>query len=38
MKRSIGLTAFSLVVLFAGMPAPAQAAPEGQLALGLHVS
>src|SRR5262245_59397360 len=38
LKRSIGLTAFSLFVLFAGVPAPAQAAPEGQLTLGLHIS
>jgi hypothetical protein len=38
MKRCIGLAAFSLAVLFAGEPVPAEAAPEGQLTLGLHFS
>jgi peptide/nickel transport system substrate-binding protein len=38
MRRCIGLAAFSLVVLFAGVPAPAEATPEGQLTLGLHFS
>src|SRR5256712_6048058 len=38
MKRCFGLAAFSLVVLLAGVPAPAEAAPEGQLTLGLHFS
>jgi len=38
MKRCIGLAAFSLVVLLASVPAPAEAAPEGQLTLALHFS
>ena len=38
MKRRLGLAAFSLVVLFASTPAPSDAAPEGQLTLGLHFS
>src|SRR3989454_652020 len=38
MKRCFGLAAFSLVVLLAGVPAPAEAAPEEQLILGLHFS
>jgi len=38
MRRCIGLAAFSLVVLFAGVPTPAEATPEGQLTLGLHFS
>src|SRR5437879_9176278 len=39
MKRSLGLAALSLaVLLFARVPAPAEAAPEGQLTLALHFS
>ena len=38
MKRCIGLAAFSLVVLLASVPAPAETAPEGQLTLALHFS
>jgi peptide/nickel transport system substrate-binding protein len=39
MKRSLVLLALSLVVLlFAGLPAAAEAAPEGQLTLALHFS
>jgi len=39
MKRSLSLAALSLVVLLlARMPAPAEAAPEGQLTLALQVA